>query len=270
MTRTRSKMTVPAFRARKGAGPPLVVLTAYDAVSAGVCEEGGVDAMLVGDSLGNVLLGHEDTLRVTLDEMLHHARAVGRARRSALLIGDMPWMSYHLEPFEAARNAARFVREADADAVKLEGGESRVPAVRAIVGAGIPVMGHLGLTPQSVLPMGGYKVQGRTEESGRALMRDAKALVEAGVFSIVLEGIPGELAGRITAGIDVPTIGIGAGLGCDGQVLVYHDLLGMLPGPSAKFVRRYAEIRREQVEAVRRFGNDVRERAFPGDDETYH
>jgi 3-methyl-2-oxobutanoate hydroxymethyltransferase len=246
------------------------VLTAYDAVSASVCEEGGVDAMLVGDSLGSVILGHEDTLRVTMDEMLHHARAVGRVRQSALLIGDMPWMSYHLEPYEAARNASRFVREAGADAVKLEGGKSRVPAVRAITDAGIPVMGHLGLTPQSVLSMGGYKVQGRTEEAGRNLLRDARSLVEAGCFSIVLEGIPGELAARVTAEIDVPTIGIGAGDACDGQVLVYHDLLGMLPGGSAKFVRRYAEIREVQVEAVRRFGNDVRERTFPGDDETYH
>jgi len=262
-------MTVPEFRARKGAGKPLVMLTAYDTVSAGVCEDAGVDAMLVGDSLGNVLLGYEDTLPVTMDEMLHHARAVGRARRHALLIGDMPWMSYHLEPFEAARNAARFVREARCDAVKLEGGMSRIPAIKAILAAGIPVMGHLGLTPQSVLEMGGYKVQGRAEEDGWRLIQEAKAIVDAGIFSMVLEGLPGDLARRITEEVAVPTIGIGAGNACDGQVLVYHDLLGMSPEKSPKFVRRYAEIRELQVEAVRRFAGDVRERAFPGEDETY-
>jgi 3-methyl-2-oxobutanoate hydroxymethyltransferase len=269
MTRTRRKMTVPEFRARKGGGPPLVMLTAYDTVSAGVCEEAGVDAMLVGDSLGNVLLGYEDTLPVTMDEMLHHARAVGRVRRHALLIGDMPWLSYHLDPYEATRNAARFVREARCDAVKLEGGASRVAVIRTLVDAGIPVMGHLGLTPQSVLAMGGYKVQGRSEEAGFRLLHDAKAIVEAGVFAIVLEGLPGDLARRITDEVEVPTIGIGAGNGCDGQVLVYHDLLGMSPGRSPKFVRRYAEIRSQQVEAVQRFAADVRERTFPGAAETY-
>jgi 3-methyl-2-oxobutanoate hydroxymethyltransferase len=186
-----------------------------------------------------------------------------------LLIGDMPWMSYHLEPLEALRNAARFVREARCDAVKLEGGTARIPAIKAIVGAGIPVMGHLGLTPQSVLEMGGYKVQGRAEEDGWRLAQDALAIVEAGVFGMVLEGLPGDLARRITAEVDVPTIGIGAGNACDGQVLVYHDLLGMSPGKSPKFVRHYAEIREQQIEAVRRFAGDVRERAFPGDEETY-
>lgn len=269
MTRTRTRISVPEFRARKGVDPPLVMLTAYDTVSASVCEEAGVDAILVGDSLGNVLLGYDDTLPVTMDEMLHHARAVGRARRHALLIGDMPWMSYHLEPFEAVRNAARFVREARCDAVKLEGGISRVPAIQAILNAGIPVMGHLGLTPQSVLAMGGFKVQGRAEEDVRRLVQDAKAIVDAGVFSMVLEGLPGDLARRITAEVDVPTIGIGAGNACDGQVLVYHDLLGMSPGRSPKFVRRYAEIREQQIEAVRRFAGDVRERTFPGEPETY-
>ena len=268
MTRTRTRMTVLDFRARKGADQPLVMLTAYDTVSANVCEEAGVDAILVGDSLGNVLLGYEDTLPVTMDEMLHHARAVSRARRHALLIGDMPWMSYHAEPLEALRNAARFVREARCDAVKLEV-MSRVPAIKAILNAGIPVMGHLGLTPQSVLAMGGYKVQGRAEEDGWRLVQDAKAIVDAGVFGMVLEGLPGDLARRITAEVDVPTIGIGAGNACDGQVLVYHDLLGMSPGKSPKFVRRYAEIREQQIDAVRRFAGDVRERSFPGKDETY-
>jgi len=265
----RSPMTVPEFRRRKGAGPPLVVLTAYDAVSTSVAEAGGVDAILVGDSLANVLLGHASTLPVTMDEMLHHARAVGRTRKRALLIGDMPWMSYHVSPEDALRNAARFVREAGADAVKLEGGARRVPAIKAIRNAEIPVMGHLGLTPQSVLPMGGYKVQGRKQGAAEALVADAKAIVEAGVFAMVLEGIPRDLAARVTEEVDVPTIGIGAGPECDGQVLVYHDLLGMLPGESPKFVRRYAEIREQQIEAIGRWSNDVRERAFPSDYETY-
>jgi len=264
-----SRMTVPAFRKRKGSGPPLVVLTAYDAASTNVAEAGNVDALLVGDSLANVLLGYESTMRVTMDEMLHHARAVGRVRERALLIADMPWMSYHLGAHDAVANAARFVREAGADAVKLEGGAKRVEVIRAILDAEIPVMGHLGLTPQSVLGMGGYRVQGRDDETAEALVRDARALAEAGVFGIVLEGIPGDLAARISAEVDVPTIGIGAGSSCDGQVLVYHDLLGMLDGASPKFVRRYAEIREQQIEAVRRWVNDVREGGFPGADETY-
>ena len=262
-------MTVPAFRGRKDEGPPLVVLTAYDSVCAGVCEDAGVDAILVGDSLGNVLLGYEDTLPVTMEEMLHHARAVGRSRGRALLIADMPWLSYHLDPAETVTNAARFVREARADAVKIEGGMNRLPAIRALLDAGIPVMGHLGLTPQSVLAMGGYRVQGRDERQADRLVADAKALAEAGVFAIVLEGIPGDLAATITAAIDVPTIGIGAGNACDGQVLVYHDLLGMLPGSSPKFVRRYAEIREQQVEAVKALGARRARAELPGDDETY-
>jgi 3-methyl-2-oxobutanoate hydroxymethyltransferase len=264
----RSRLTVPQFRQRKGRGP-LVVLTAYDGPGASVAEEAGVDALLVGDSLGNVLLGYPNTLPVTLDEMLHHARAVGRARRNALLIADMPWLSYHVGTEDAVRNAARFVREAGADAVKVEGGARRAGVVRAIQDAEIPVMGHIGLTPQSVLRMGGHKVQGRDADALRALVEDARALEAAGVFSIVLEGIPGEAASRVTAAVGVPTIGIGAGAGCDGQVLVFHDLLGMLPGDSPKFVRRYAEIRREQVDAVRRWAADVRDGVFPSGAETY-
>jgi 3-methyl-2-oxobutanoate hydroxymethyltransferase len=262
-------MNVPRFRQRKGNGPPLVVLTAYDRPTALAAEAAGVDAMLVGDSLGNVLLGHPDTLQVTLDEMVHHARAVGRARRRALLIIDMPWMSYHVSPADALRNAARLVRESGADAVKLEGGAKRVPAIRAILDAEIPVMGHLGLTPQSVLHMGGYKVQGRGEEQAHRLIEDARALEAAGVFSIVLEGVPAALAERITSAVSIPTIGIGAGPACDGQVLVFHDLLGMLPEEPPRFVRRYARLFDDQVEAIRRFCTDVRDRAFPGDAESY-
>ena len=267
---SQPRMTVPAFRRRKGAGEPLVVLTAYDAVSTAVAEAGGVDAILVGDSLGNVLLGYDSTMPVQMDEMLHHARAVGRARQRALMIADMPWLSYHLGPREAVLNAARFVRESGADAVKLEGGAKRAEVIGAVLDAEIPVMGHLGLTPQSVLSMGGYRVQGRQDEAADVLLRDAEALAEAGVFALVLEGIPGELAARITAAVDVPTIGIGAGSSCDGQVLVYHDLLGMLNGKSPKFVRRYAEVHRQQVDAIKRWADDVRAKSFPATAETYH
>ena len=261
--------TVPAFRARKGSGPPLVVLTAYDAATASWGEAAGVDALLVGDSLGMVVLGYDSTLPVTMEEMLHHARAVGRRRKNALLVADLPWLSYHLGPRDAVVNAARFVREAGADAVKLEGGAKRLDAVRALVDAEIPVMGHLGLTPQSVLAMGGYRVQGRGSEQAEVLAADARALTDAGVFSIVLEGVPAGLAARITSEIGVPTIGIGAGKGCDGQVLVVHDLLGMLPGAVPKFVRRYAGLHETAVEAVRRWAEDVRSGAFPADAETY-
>jgi 3-methyl-2-oxobutanoate hydroxymethyltransferase len=262
-------MTVPRFRARKGSGEPLVMLTAYDAATTRAAEEAGVDAVLVGDSLANVVLGHESTLKVTMEEMLHHACAVGRARTRALLVADMPWLSYHLGPEDAVRNAARFVREAGADAVKLEGGQKRLPVVHAILDAEIPVMGHLGLTPQSVLAFGGYKVQGRDADGAQALIDDARALAEAGVFALVLEGIPGELAERVTAAIDIPTIGIGAGPACDGQVLVYHDLLGMLPGRVPRFVRQYDDTHRRHAEAIRRWIGDVRSGAFPSELETY-
>jgi 3-methyl-2-oxobutanoate hydroxymethyltransferase len=263
-------MTVPAFAGRKKTGPPLVVLTAYDVPSALAAEAGGVDAMLVGDSLGNVLLGEKSTLTVTLDQMIHHARAVGRARRRALLIFDMPWMTYHLGPEDAVRNAARAIRESGADAIKLEGGRKRIPVIEAILDAEIPVMGHIGLTPQSVLRMGGYRVQGRGAARGDELINDARALSETGVFSMVLEGVPGDLAARITESVEVPTIGIGAGPRCDGQVLVYHDLLGMSPVPSPKFVRRYADIYERQVDAIRRWADDIRGGSFPSDEETYH
>ena len=262
-------MTVPAFRARKGSPEPLVVLTACDAMTTNIAEAAGVDALLVGDSLGMVELGYDSTLPVTMDEMVHHAKIVGRRRREALLIADMPWLSYHLGPRETVRNAARFVREAGADAVKIEGGAKRLEVIRALLDAEIPVMGHLGLTPQSVLKMGGYKVQARTEDAAAVLLDDAETLAEAGVFSIVLEGIPVALAKRVTAAVAVPTIGIGAGPDCDGQVLVTHDLLGMLPGTVPKFVRRYADLHQTATEAARRFAIDVRSRAFPSSDESY-
>lgn len=262
-------LTVPAFRARKGSGRPLVVLTAYDAMTAAAAEAAGVDALLVGDSLGMVELGYDSTLPVTMDDMLHHAKAVHRRRKDALLIVDMPWLSYHLGPRDAVANAARFVREAGADAVKLEGGKKRVEVIRAMLDAEIPVMGHLGLTPQSVLAMGGYKVQGRGKDDAAVLVEDARAIAAAGVFAIVLEGIPSELAASITGAVDVPTIGIGAGPRCDGQVLVIHDMLGMLPGPVPKFVRRYAELHDIASDAIRRWAEDVRGGTFPSGEETY-
>lgn len=262
-------VTVPKFAQRKSGGPPLVVLTAYDAPTAQAAEAAGVDALLVGDSLGNVILGDPDTLRVTVDDMVHHTRAVSRVRERALLIADMPWMSYHLAPADAASNAARLVREGGADAVKLEGGTNRIDAIRAILGCEIPVMGHVGLTPQSVLAMGGFKVQGRSEEQADRIVEDALALAHAGVFSIVLEGIPVDVARRVTDAVEVPTIGIGAGQACDGQVLVYHDLLGLSPGKSPKFVRRYANLFEASVDAIRHWATDVRDGAFPGPDETY-
>ncbi len=263
------RLTVPEFRARKGSGVPLVMLTAYDAATTVAAEAGGVDCLLVGDSLGNVVLGYDSTLPVTMDDMLHHARAVGRKRNRALLVVDMPWLSYHLGPEEAVRNAARFVREAGADAVTLEGGARRLPVIRAILDAEIPVMGHVGLTPQSVLQMGGYKVQGKSADDAERLVEDARALADAGVFGLVLEGVPGALAERITHEIPVPTIGIGAGAGCDGQVLVFHDLLGLLPGAVPRFVRQYAGLHEQAAESIRCWVEDVRRGNFPSELETY-
>ena len=262
-------MTVPAFRARKGSPQPLVVLTAYDAMTAAAAEAAEVDAMLVGDSLGMVELGYDSTLPVTMDDMVRHAQAVSRLRRKALLIVDMPWLSFHLGPTAAVENAARFVREARADAVKIEGGTKRIEVLRALADAEIPVMGHLGLTPQSVLKMGGYKVQGRAADEADALVTEARAIAGAGVFAIVLEGIPSALAARVTAEVAVPTIGIGAGSKCDGQVLVIHDMLGMLPGPVPKFVRRYADIHGVATEAIRSWAADVRAGSFPSSEESY-
>jgi 3-methyl-2-oxobutanoate hydroxymethyltransferase len=262
-------MTVPSFRARKGSPQPLVVLTACDVMTTMAAEAAGVDALLVGDSLGMVALGYDSTLPVTMDDMVHHAKAVGRRRREALLVADMPWLSYHLGAPAAVENAARFVREAGADAVKVEGGKKRLDVIHALLDAEIPVMGHLGLTPQSVLTMGGYKVQARTADAAAALLDDAGALAEAGVFSIVLEGIPPAVAAKVTASVPVPTIGIGAGPDCDGQVLVVHDMLGMLPGPVPKFVRRYADLHATATDAIRRWAGDVRAKSFPSVAESY-
>jgi 3-methyl-2-oxobutanoate hydroxymethyltransferase len=264
-------ITVPAVRARKrkDGGAPLVMITAYDTPTASAVDAAGVDLILVGDSVANAVLGYEDTLSVTIADMVHHVGAVARARTRALVVGDMPWMSYHLDVFEAVRNAAALMR-AGAGCVKLEGGARRAPVIEAITAAEIPVMGHLGLTPQSVHVMGGYKVQGRERETADALIADAQAIVDAGCFAMVLEGVPDVVAAEITERVGVPTIGIGAGASCDGQVLVAHDLLGFGTHKPAKFVRKYADLRGTIIEAVSEWAGDVRSGAFPADAETYH
>jgi 3-methyl-2-oxobutanoate hydroxymethyltransferase len=270
--------TVPAIRARKvrDGSDPLVMVTAYDAPGARQAHAAGVDLILVGDSLAMVVLGHDDTLQVTVDDIAHHTGAVHRGLRAStvegpapLVVGDLPWMSYHTGPDDAVRNAAALVR-AGAQAVKLEGGRKRLPVVEAIVDAEIPVMAHLGLTPQSVHAMGGFKVQGRRHDAALALRDDAKALAAAGAFSIVLEGVPDEVARMVTDAVDVPTIGIGAGADTDGQVLVYHDLLGIEDRMAPKFVRRFAEVGAASVEGLRALADNVRARRFPTDAESYH
>jgi 3-methyl-2-oxobutanoate hydroxymethyltransferase len=263
--------TVPMIRAQKvsDGATPLVMVTAYDAPGARQAHAAGVDMILVGDSLAMVVLGYDDTLQVTIDDMAHHTAAVARAKPAALVVGDLPWMSYHVDRAETVRNAAALVR-AGAGAVKLEGGRKRLPMVEAIVDAEIPVMGHIGLTPQSVHAMGGFKVQGRSSEAALQLVADAKALAHAGAFALVLEGVPDEVARMVTDAVDVPTIGIGAGPHCDGQVLVYHDVLGIEERMAPKFVRRYAAIGGDSVDALRSFATDVRSGAFPGPDESYH
>ena len=265
----RKKVTAPAVRARKG-GERLTMVTAYDYPGGKVADRAGVDMILVGDSVANVVLGYETTNEVTLDDMIHHTAAVARSRPKALVIGDMPWMSFHVNPDETLRNAARLVREGGAEAVKLEGGAERVQMIRKILSAEIPVMGHIGLTPQSVHSMGGYKVMGRGIEDARRLISDARALDEAGVFALVLEGVPVTLAQVITRQVGIPTIGIGAGPHTDGQVLVMHDLLGLHFGHYPKFVRRYADLASVATGAISSWATDVRTGVFPSDQESYH
>jgi 3-methyl-2-oxobutanoate hydroxymethyltransferase len=270
-TVSRAALTAPAIRARKvrDGADRLVMLTAYDAPGARIADEAGVDMILVGDSLAMVVLGYDDTLQVTTEDIAHHVGAVARAKPAALIVGDLPWLSYHVSVADAVLNAATLIR-AGAQAVKLEGGRKRLPVVEALVDAEIPVMGHLGLTPQSVHAMGGFKVQGRSTEAALALVEDAKALAHAGCFAIVLEGVPDEVARMVTAAVDVPTIGIGAGPECDGQVLVFHDVLGIEDRIAPKFVRRYASLKADAVAAVQAFAADVRGGEFPADTESYH
>jgi 3-methyl-2-oxobutanoate hydroxymethyltransferase len=265
--------TVPNLRDRKrrNGGVPIVMVTAYDEPGARIVSEAGADIILVGDSVANNVLGYEDTLHVDIEVMAHHTAAVARARPRALILGDMPWMSYHVSAEEAVRNAATLVR-AGAQAVKLEGGRARLGVVEAIIRAEIPVMGHLGLTPQSVLAMGGFRVQGKSIDAATALLDAAKALEAAGCFGFVLEGVPDVVGAAATETLEVPTIGIGAGPACDGQVLVFHDLLG-LGSPDRKppkFVRQYADLGRLATEAIASFADDVRSGSFPGEAETYH
>ncbi len=264
-------VTVLSLRGRKrrDGATPIVMVTAYDEPGARIVSNAGVDIVLVGDSVANNVLGHEDTLHVDIDVMVHHVAAVARARPHCLIVGDMPWMSYHLSTADAVGNAARLVR-AGAQAVKREGGRSRLPVVEAIIRAEIPVMGHLGLTPQSVLAMGGFKVQARSVDAAGALLGAAKALEDAGCFAFVIEGVPDVVGAAVTEAVAVPTIGIGAGPSCDGQVLVFHDLLGLGSGAAPRFVRRYAEIGRISTEAIAAFADDVRRGTCPTEAESYH
>jgi len=266
----RQKITVASLRERKLRHEPITCLTAYDYPSARLIDEAAIDIVLVGDSLAMTILGYENTLSVTVDEMLHHTKATRRGVKQALLVADMPYGSYHASPDEAIRNAARFIKEAGAEAVKIEGGEKRAELIRRIIDAEIPVTGHIGLTPQSVNVMGGYKVQGKSLAAVEQLMRDAVALDRAGVACIYLEGIPREVAAMITAEVAAPTIGIGAGPDCDGQVLVYHDLLNLTFTPPAKFVRRYGDAAELISQAAQAFRADVLSRQYPSDEESYH
>jgi 3-methyl-2-oxobutanoate hydroxymethyltransferase len=264
-------VTVPSLRARKvrDGAVPIVMVTAYDEPGGRIVSEAGADIVLVGDSLANTVLGYEDTLSVDIEVMAHHTAAVARAKPHSLILGDMPWMSYHVSVEEAVRNAAVLIR-AGAQAVKLEGGRARLPVIEAIIRAEIPVMGHLGLTPQSVLAMGGFRVQGKSADAASALLDAAKALSAAGCFAFVIEGVPDVVGAAVTEAIDVPTIGIGAGPACDGQVLVFHDLLGLGRRKPPKFVRQYADVGRIATEAIAAFAADVRSGTFPSDAESYH
>lgn len=264
------RITVTAIQARK-AGPKIKMVTAYDAPMAAIADEAGADIILVGDTLTDNVLGFPDTLAATVDIMVHHTAAVTRVQPRALVVGDLPWLSYHVSVEETIRNAGRLIREGRADAVKLEGGRKRLPMIEAILAAEIPVMAHIGLTPQSVRAMGGYRVQGRQANPARELLEDARALASAGVFAIVLEGVPDILARTITEAVAVPTIGIGAGPHCDGQVLVFHDVLGIhLNRRPPKFVRQYAQLGETAVSALRSYFEDVQSGNFPNNSESYH
>jgi 3-methyl-2-oxobutanoate hydroxymethyltransferase len=265
----RRRVTIHDLAAMRDRGERFVMLTAYDANAADILDAIGVPVLLVGDSLGMVALGHETTLPVSLDDMIHHASAVMRARPRALVVVDLPFGSFQVGPEQALRSAVRVIKESGADAVKIEGGARVAPTVRALVDAGIPVMGHVGLTPQSVAQFGGFRVQGRDDASADTIVADAVALAEAGVFATVLECIPASLAARVTTASTAPTIGIGAGSAVDGQVLVWHDLLGLGTGRSPRFVRAYADLRGTITAAVERFSDDVRSGVFPSSDESY-
>lgn len=265
----RKKITTHTYRMKKKRGEVITMLTAYDYATALAVDRTGIDSILVGDSLGMVVLGYENTLPVTMDEMIHHCKAVARGAKYALLIGDMPFMSYQASVEDAVRNAGRFLQEAGMDAIKLEGGRERKEAIEQIVGAGIPVMGHIGLTPQSVHQLGGFRAQGKSAEAGIRLLEDALILQEAGCFSIVLETIPAQLAKMVSEKLDIPTIGIGAGVDCDGQVLVTHDLLGLFDRFTPKFVKKYAHLHQEMAEAFSMYKSEVEGKDFPSNEHSF-
>lgn len=263
------KNTVVTFQQAKEKGEKLTMLTAYDYSTAKLEDEAGINSILVGDSLGNVMLGYEDTISVTMEDMIHHGAAVARGAQNALVIIDMPFMSYQTSVYDAVVNAGRLMKEGRAGAVKLEGGEEVCPQIRAIVNAGIPVCAHVGLTPQSINAFGGFKVQGKSEAAAKKVLEDARAVEEAGAFAVVLEGIPRKLGDLITRELRIPTIGIGAGNGCDGQVLVYQDLLGMFSDFTPKFVKRYADLGEIMKEAFRSYIEEVGSGAFPSEEHEY-
>ena len=264
------KMTVPEVRGMKEKGEKIVCLTAYDYCLARILDESGIDLLLVGDSLGSVVQGHDNTLPVTVDDIIYHTRAVIRGRKRALVVSDMPFMTFQLGVDEAKRNAGRLIQEGGAESVKLEGGVTQAATIEALVKMGVPVMGHVGLTPQSVHQFGGYRIQGRGEADARAILDDAMAVEQAGAFAMVLEGMPVQLAREITQRVSIPTIGIGAGMHCDGQILVVHDMLGLFDDFTPKFVKRYANLKETIGGAVRSYMEEVRTAAFPAEEHTFH
>ncbi len=265
----REKITIPDILEKKRQGQKITMLTAYDYPTALLVDRAGIDMILVGDSLGMVVLGYETTVPVTMDEMIHHTKAVVRGARFALVVGDMPFMSYNTSEKDAIVNAGRFIKEGGADAVKLEGGTTVQSIVETIVRAGIPVMGHIGLTPQTISQLGGFKVQGRSAEAAKKIIEDAKALEDAGAFSLVLEAIPAEIAERITRTVRIPTIGIGAGISCDGQVLVYQDMVGLFDRFVPKFVKQYSQVGEIMLDSFKQFKEEVEKGIFPGKEHSF-
>ena len=263
------KNTIITFKQSKQQGRKISMLTAYDYSTAKLMDEAGINAILVGDSLGNVVLGYEDTLSVTMEDMIHHGAAVARGAKNAMVVVDMPFMSYQTSVYDAVVNAGRLMKEGRASAVKLEGGKEVCPQVKAVTEAGIPVMGHLGLTPQSINALGGHRVQGKTQQAAQKLLDDARALQEAGAFAVVLECVPEKLADKVTKELEIPTIGIGAGSGCDGQVLVYQDMLGMFSDFTPKFVKKFANAGRLMKEAFKSYIDEIQQGSFPSQEHCY-
>lgn len=263
------KNTIITFKQSKQQGRKISMLTAYDYSTAKLMDEAGINAILVGDSLGNVVLGYEDTLSVTMEDMIHHGAAVARGAKNAMVVVDMPFMSYQASVYDAVVNAGRLMKEGRASAVKLEGGKEICPQVKAITEAGIPVMGHLGLTPQSINALGGHRVQGKTQQAAQKLLDDARALQEAGAFAVVLECVPEKLADKVTKELEIPTIGIGAGSGCDGQVLVYQDMLGMFSDFTPKFVKKFANVGQVMKEAFKSYIDEMQQGSFPSQEHCY-